>query len=337
MAFETDRYNLPPEPLADISEEVTDYVAGQLSLAAANINARIAASEACLASKVKGCDRAEKERQKLEYLRSDAAIAEAVYELLSGGNLMTTKFGKWMHSHKFSAHPARYKAPYLESIYLIKPSNYLTLSPTIRLHSHEFGIDKLEHLFQQGHQYYERVNEAEKEGKSREDAVKRAIEWGKRTERTYYGLLTSGVYSNADLFANYVGLKFYQGLARPIDIGGATRPAMLELRDGRWILADNEILGRYLLKPFIDSHMSEAFNPSAFRITLVGPVTRSVEKYSCAEWKKEFPEMTAGAFRDRASSLERWNGENYGHTKRRGFVNIGDICFGAGTQARTGD
>jgi hypothetical protein len=164
LAFETDQYNLPPVPLADIGDEVTEYVAGQLHLAAANVNARIAASESCLDAKIKGCDSPEKERKELEYLRSEQAIANEVYERLSGGNLMTTKFGKWMDDHKFRVSPASYKAPFIESIYILKPTNYVTLSPTIRMYGHEFGVDKLEHLFQQGHQYYEKVNKDIKDG-----------------------------------------------------------------------------------------------------------------------------------------------------------------------------
>lgn len=328
-AFETDQFNLPPDPLADVGDEISEYVAGQLQLAAVNVNARISASEACLAAVDvgKGCDAPKQMRKELEYLRSEPAISRAVYDLLSGGNLMTTKFGKWFHSHKFRAQPASYKAPYLESIYLIKPSNYVTLSPTISMYGHEFGIDKLEHLFQQGHQYFERVDDAMKEGRSREEAVKKAIEWGKRTERTYYGILTSGVYSNADLHANYVGLKFYDGLTRPVKIGDLTRPAMLTLKEGLWHLAAAETLQEYLLKPFISDHMNEAFNPSSFRFTLINSVKKAVKKNSCAQWKADLPDLTAKELSDRARSLELWNGEDYGHTKRRGFVNIGEICF----------
>ncbi len=327
VAFETDQYNLPPDPLADIGVEVTEYVASQLRLAAAQANAQIAASEACLPSRASECSSQKKVRKEFEYLRSEAAMAKAVYELLSGGHLMTTKFGKWINEHKFRSQPASYKAPFLDSIYLIKPSNYVTLSPTIKMYGHEFGIDKLEHLFQQGHQYYERVNEALEDGKPRKEAVKKAIEWGKRTERTYYGILTSGVYSNADLHANYVGSKFYEGLTRPVMIGDSMRPAMLTLKDGRWHLADTETLNEHLLKPFISDHMNEAFNPSAFRFTLVGAVKRAVKKNSCPQWRSDLPDLTAKQLSDRARSLELWNGEDYGHTKRRGFVNIGEICF----------
>lgn len=327
VAFETDQYNLPPAPLADIGDEITDHVIGQIRLAADDVNRQIETSEACLVSRNKGCGRADSVRKELDHLRSEEALAHAVYERLSGGNLMTTKFGKWMHGHTFRAQPASYKAPYRESIYLIKPSNYLTLSPTIHMYGHEFGIDKLEHLFQQGHQYYDRVKKELIRGKTNGEAVRKAIEWGKRTERTYYGILTSGVYSNADLFANYVGLKFYQGLTRSIDINGVARPAMLRLDRGLWVAIDDTTMRKHLLRPFITDHMNEAFNPSAFRFTLEGSVRRSVKRNSCDDWRAALPGRTAEAFKKRASELELWNGEDYGHTKRGGFVNIGEICF----------
>ncbi len=326
-AFETDQFNLPPEPLADIGDEVSEYVAEQLALAAAKLNDQIAAAQSCLEVKKKGCKGSAELQRDLKYLRSEQALAKAVYDLLSGGNLMTTKFGKWIHDHKFRAQPASYKAPYRESIYLIKPSNYLTLSPTIRMYGHEFGIDKLEHLFQQGHQYYERVYNSETEGKPHDEAVKKAIEWGKKTERTYYGILTSGVYSNADLNANYVGLKFYEGLTRPVTIGDSTRPAILKLKEGRWNIAHAETMREHVLKLFLGEHLNEAYNPSAYRITLVGAVKRAVKRNACGEWRQRFPALTADQLFSKEKDLALWHGEDYGHTKRSGVINIGDICF----------
>lgn len=326
-AFETDQFNLPPEPLADIGDEVSDHIAGQLKLAVEKLNEQIAAAESCLAVKKRGCEDRDVGLAKIEYLRSERALAKTVYDLLAGGNLMTTKFGKWIHEHKFRAQPSSYKAPYLDSIYLIKPSDYLTLSPTIRMYGHEFGIDKLEHLFQQGHQYYEIVSKALDGGRSLDESVKKAIDWGKKTERTYYGILTSGVYSNADLNANFIGLKFYQGLASPVRIGDSTRPAMVELNAGKWHLADSDTMRQQLLRPLIGEHLSEAYNPSAYRFTLVGSVKRAVKKNACGEWHQRFPTLTAEELDNEARSLELWHREDYGHTKRGGMVNIGEICF----------
>lgn len=326
LPFETDQFNLPPVPLADVGDEVTEYVEAQLRIVIDGVNAEIERREKCVVSRAKGCDPAEKEREKLAMLRSHAGLAEAVYEHMAGGNLMTTKFGKWMNSHEFRSQPARYKAPYLESIYSLNPFDYATLSPTVRLYGHEFGIDKLEHLFQQGYRYFKIYNEQIAKGVSPEAATKKAIEWGQKTERTYYGLWTSGVYSNADLFANYVGLKFYQRLASPITIGGKGYEPMFGLRNGRWDSKQTDDL----LKPFIGEQMNEALNPSSYRLTLIRSVKRSV-KNTCGEWEALLRDMLPTSFVAASEQLHLWNGEDYGFTVRERTVNLAEICTAAGS------
>ncbi|MFN2500642.1 MAG: hypothetical protein ABR530_01375 [Pyrinomonadaceae bacterium] len=329
--FETDQFNLSPMPLADVGEEVTEYVISQLQEAVHDVNSRIAETEACLAApRKRGCDLLDDERKRLRYLRSNDAVAKAVYDLVSGSNLLTTKFGNWMRAHKFRGQPSSYKAPFADTIYRLRPSDYLTLSPTVRLYGHEFGIDKLEHLFQQGHQYYTRQREAVDSGKSLSEGSTKAIEWGKLTERTYYGLLTSGVYSNADLTANYVGLKFYQGLSNPVPIGGS-RPAMLRLVDGKWAVANRATLHQYLLKPFISDHLNEAFNPSSYAIYLYPSVRRIVRDKACAQWRRVLPELDMQALVSTAKALELWHGEDYGHTARARTLRFSEVCYAPGT------
>ncbi len=326
LAFETDQFNLPKVPLADLGEEVSEHLIESLETAIDSVNKEIAKSEACLAAKSKGCDSPEKERAKLDQLRSEESVAEAFYKLVAGGNLMTTKFGKWMNSHEFRSQPARYKAPYKESIYALNPLNYATLSPTVRLYGHEFGIDKLEHLVQQGHQYYKIYNEAIKKGSAAEDAAQKAIKWGQKTERTYYGLWSSGVYSNADLFANYVGLKFYQGMTKSLQIAETTRPSLVELSNGRWQITD-ENPTETILKPFITDHMNEALNPSSYRPTLIRSVRRSVKKYACPEWRDSSPKLNTLELEQRNIALENWLGEDYGFAWKNRRVILGEICF----------
>lgn len=328
FAFETDQYNLPPVPLADIGDEVSEYVEGRLMAAVAHVNGDIDRRVSCLETSVKGCSSADSERKKLEHLRSNQAVAEAVYNQLGEGNLFTTKFGNWMRTHKFRGKPDRYKTSYHESIYILNPTNYATISPTIRLFGSEFGIDKLEHFFQQGYKYYQIETEAAAKGANELDAAKKAVKWGRRTERTYYGLLASGVYSNADLYANYAGMRFYQGLTQPLAINGKTRPATLKLNDGSWTL-DPAALRENLIKPFLTDHMNEAFNPSAFRLTLIRSVRRAVKKYACLEWRHTYPNFTAANLIERSKALEVWNGEDYGYTAKSRIVTIAETCFGS--------
>ena len=70
-----------------------------------------------------------------------------------------------------------------------------------------------------------------------EEAVQQAVKWGQKTERTYFGLWVSGVYSNADLYANYAGMKFYDALTQPLTVGGES-PAGYR-SSGKWPL-ENE-------------------------------------------------------------------------------------------------
>src|SRR5204863_4809608 len=77
-SMETDQYNLPPEPLFDIGNEVSDHIAENLFTAVARINGEIDIHQACLGDpKQKGnkCGTPQEERSRLEYLRSNDAVA----------------------------------------------------------------------------------------------------------------------------------------------------------------------------------------------------------------------------------------------------------------------
>src|SRR5436190_7679438 len=113
--------------------------------------------------------------------------------------------------HKISQEPARYKTSYFNSIYTAEPIDYATMSPTVRIYGTEFGTDKIEHFLQQGYDYYKIYQNEIAAGRTSEAGESKAVKWGRMTEQTYFGLLVAGVYSNADLVANYAGMKFYLG------------------------------------------------------------------------------------------------------------------------------
>jgi hypothetical protein len=257
-AMETDQYNLPPVPLADIAPEVEVFVAENIQTAIAALNAEITRHDNCLnpphsaafgtrppstatvekTERNMSCSSLDKEASTLDELRKPDAVAKAVYERLGSGSVLVTPTGKWLNSHNFEHQPAQYKAPFLESIYWIRPANYTTLSPTICMYGVEFGTDKLDHMFQQGYTYYRKYNAALKAGKSDADALHAAVAWGRSTENLFYGYVVSGVYSNADLAANLAGLRFYQSLTNDVQLGAITRPALLKVVDGKWRMTE---------------------------------------------------------------------------------------------------
>lgn len=331
-AMETDQYNLPKVPLADIGDEVSAYVETNLRSAIEKINAEIALHESCIAATAaKGvkCKSTDKERERLAYLRSNDAIAEAVYKLHGDGSIFITHIGKWLNSHKFNAAPARYKTSFADSIFVTMPIDYAFLSPTVKIDGVEFGTDKLDHFFQQGYQYYKMYTKRVANGTAPDEAAKKAISWGRRTERTYFGYWVSGVYSNADLYANYAGMKFYLSLTKPIQMGDKTRPALLSLFEGRWQIADGVTLRKDMLAPFISEHMNEALNASGFTSIVYPVVKRVVRKQACDDWRTAFPNLTQIDLATRSKALELWHGEDYGWTRRNKMVTLAETCFPA--------
>jgi hypothetical protein len=331
-AFETDQYDLPRKPLADIGSEVTDHVLLKLGIAVNKINVEILARQKCLTEETegraaRGCGSRDDEQRKLDYLRSEDAIARAVFDQLGSGIPPFTAMGTWMDSHRFLSQPARYRTSYWKSIFILNPGIALTISPTVNLYGSEFGTDKIAHIFQQGYTYYKIYRHALSDQATSRDATAAAVRWGQKSERSFYGTLVAGVYSNGDLCANYAGLKFYQGLTHAIVIGNITRPATLKLSEGIWKL--NDTSKEVLLKPFISDHLNEALNPSIFT-SLLGWrafIRRSVRRRSCDQWRERYPGLTKSSLEARSSALTLWFGEDYGFTNSESFVTIANTCF----------
>jgi hypothetical protein len=143
----------------------------------------------------------------------------------------------------------------------------------------------------------------------------------------FYGYLVSGVFSNADLFANYAGMTFYLGLTQTTQVGGTTRRPMFTLVDGRWQLISTFEERAGLLAPFAAKQMNEALNPSGYT-SLVFPVVRDVvKKESCPQWRIAFPSMTKSKFAAETKSLELWDGQDYGFSRRSKMISLADLCF----------
>jgi len=329
-AFETDQYNLPEKPLADIGDEVTAYVLENIEKEVDKINSEIRAHRSCLEiNSGKGCRTPEKERAKLAGLRSEAAVVRAVFKPLGGGVPPFTNSGTWMESHDFKAQPARYKTSFGKSIFRASPLLYLTISETVRIYGVEMGTDKIAHIFQQGYTYYRIVERAKAKNLPAAEALRKAVNWGRMTEKTFYGYWVSGVYSNADLAANYAGMRFYENLTREIRIGERVLPPILRLKNGFWEFNDRSNIDETLLKPFISNHLNEAWNPSHF-VSLLAfrkGIRKTVEKHACPQWRKEYPRLTAANFVETAESLKLWYGEDYGFKPSADFITIADACF----------
>jgi hypothetical protein len=334
LAFETDQYDLPPAPLADIGDEVSEHVERQLHKAVDKINAELSTRQRCVNGYAdggpdRGCDSLKSEQSRLAYLRTEDAMVRGAFDQLGAGVPPFTSMGTWMDWHHFHGQPARYRTSYLESIFILLPPIALTISPTVNMYGSEVGTDKIAHLFQQGYSYYKIYRRALAERATPEAATAKAVRWGQKTERTYFGTLVAGVYSNGDLAANYVGLKFYEGLTQSITIGNSVHPAVLVLKDGLWTFSDSGNVREQLLKPFISDHLNEALNPSIFtkNFGLRWYIRRAVRKRSCAQWFERYPDLSKSGLEGQSRALTLWQSEDYGFTDSEHFVTIANTCF----------
>jgi hypothetical protein len=99
-----------------------------------------------------------------------------------------------------------YRNPYLPHI----PK--FGLAANVQVNGYYFGTDKLSHFASTGYDYYKIFMKSLKSGLSDKEALRKAVNFGILDEKTLHGYWVSGVFSYADLEANYQGLKFYRSL-----------------------------------------------------------------------------------------------------------------------------
>ena len=275
-------------------------------------------------------------RSKAEQFRGEDYLARRVYEALAGGGLPECKIEQWVQTQPFRArHAGRvvYRMDCARAVYgdslLTKPIFLVDLSPTVNVHGCYFGTDKLGHFFQQGYDYFREYRQEELRGAGERRALARAVRVGIGQESGIFGEALIGVYSNADLAANYAGLKFYLNLTRPVFIGARQLPPLL-VRDNksRWVLnpaAGRGAGARELLRPFASNHFNEALNPSRYSDQMRATVRANLRQR--AERLVAFYDITMEQSHRMLIELSTWHGEDYGHCSFNRVVTMVDNCF----------
>jgi hypothetical protein len=142
---------------------------------------------------------------------------------------------------------------------------------TIRLAGSLIGSDKLGHFFSQGLKYYR----SHLAGWSEERIAGR----GRFNERWLFGQLTTSVYSNADLVANWEGYLFYRSLFEDGVVAG--KPRIVRFHAGR-----AEIERPFSWADHVNDYWDEALNPSHWNPSLekaLRPKLRGL----CGEYREE--------------------------------------------------
>lgn len=314
-AEETDQFTLPPGELIDIGPMASRKLFEVLEGVVAQTNSEIQML----------LPRARHSRfvaSKLALRRKGTYIADLVYRKTGPG------FPRWMRFPK-GLKSVEYKEtwPWKTVYWLVfshSPLFVIGLSPTINMYGYYFGTDKLGHFFMQGHTYYKIYMYYLHHGKSAQQAQKAIITYGQILEQTYLGTLINGVYSNADLSANYSGWKFYMNLAQSVKIGNRTLSPILVLNGDKWEFA-KRVNKDNLLKPYLSDNLSEALNPC--RYAFMRDSIRKQIKKRCAGWI-ERKGITQKMIKTKLAETSYWHGEDYGHWLPEDNAVTLNTCFG---------
>lgn len=179
--------------------------------------------------------------------RNDRKVVIAIYKDI-GGHHWVDKIERWAMK---SDEVERLQSSRWDSIYRGHPlwatrvAALFGVGPTIKLNGQLIGSDKLGHFLSQGKKFWLRYQKSQDEAKAAEHSA--------YTERALFGQMTTGVYSNADLVANYEGFLFYRSLFEDNITPG--KPAILAWTGEGW-----EIQRPFTWADHVNEYWDEALN-----------------------------------------------------------------------------
>lgn len=152
------------------------------------------------------------------------AFVNAVYASIGSAHWIDP-LERWaMHAPEVDRLPTRRRETVFAKIPLIRAQvTGFALGRTINVNGVYIGTDKIGHFISQGRKFYGRFRRLGTE----ERAAGRTAAW----ERLIWGRLLSGIYSNADLVANYEGYRFFRGLFHADMVAG--KGPIFRWRSGR--------------------------------------------------------------------------------------------------------
>ena len=211
------------------------------------------------------------------------AFITAVYRDV-GGLHWIDKLERWaMHAPEVDKLPiSRRESVYPElPLHVARGARLWGLGRTMNVNGIYIGTDKLGHFLSQGRKFYSRYQRLG----SIERAAKRTATW----EALIWGRLLSGIFSNADLVANYEGFLFYTGLFQDGVVGD--KVAMFRWEDGRPVRQ----------RPFtwadhVNAFWDETLNPNAYVASIVPHMQRRILRL-CDDFARR-PERYRVADRD---------------------------------------
>ncbi|MBL7687511.1 MAG: hypothetical protein JNJ49_05710 [Bdellovibrionaceae bacterium] len=345
-AYETDQYTVSPQPLADIGEDLSTFIHMRLKEGVDEINhlradlprtvealrAEAARAED-FASAVQRLTQAEElERQlstqagQLKYLFQKYSLAITWNDQRDGVFGIGLSYAQYPNDLK-NGKVVSYTPDKLNTIYsysgfhrIISPS-YFVFASTVNVYGTSMGVDKIGHLFNQGYEYSEAYEKHLNAGLAPSKALRHAIDLGVEAEDGLFGMLVDGVYSNADLAANFAGFMFYQNLFHDMNFRGATHRRIIEVdRQGNLALSRSPENGpRVLMKRFISEHLDESINPNILERLQREPVRRAI-RARCASWLKAYGSPSKQQLIATIDRTKLWFGYDYGRRSEESIL-----------------
>ena len=194
-ALETDQFYAWTRPIDDATDAINLKVNAEIDAAIAAVNARRGGGDcAC--------------RVVLHAIRD-----RFDYVIISRPELWASQTSAIARIPVNSDEEPRYRQEYLYSATSRgDPLLWMPPAPTIEAAGVRFGTDKVGHLLSDGAWTELAYRLALRKGASEDRAMATAVGYSIETESTIWGRGSSGIFSRADLEANYQGLLFYRGL-----------------------------------------------------------------------------------------------------------------------------
>ncbi len=153
---------------------------------------------------------------------------------------------------------------------------YKLLASSININGVHMGADKMSHFFGVGSMLFtdyteELGNDGLEYGELDRAALDEALDHSVFTEYAYWGMATTGVYSNADLVVNYEGFRFL--LSMFVDNVVEGKKAII-----RWDGNTPIVQGEFDFSDFVNDYWSEALNPNRLKYGLHGKVLLALQK-----------------------------------------------------------
>lgn len=285
-AAETDQWTRRNTPLQDITLRVNDFINRELRDYLSKISPDILA----------------KRLSSPEDFRRD--VASGVFSRL-GGNPPGGVVDGWILSSGLPVFTLSKDNIYKGlSARWIRSNVFQGATETLQLGGHRVGLDKVRHFFFLGYMYFRKVlGEV-----SYADRAQSAREFGELTERTFFGIGVSNVYSNADLIANWEGYLFYESLFA----SDTDRAGDLQHLDSRGVKIDWESTPPTLIKSFdftnvVSGLWDEALFPSFYANGLQEKIMDRVRERFCASFVDD-------------PSQWHWTGESHSEVDLRRMI-----------------